>query len=176
MIRGQRLHFLLFQRGADHDSVKRAFADYLDVMAYHDAEEGAYRIAARGWGAEAIAIIGDDATARSAFEVLGRLRDTAGFLQFTYEALDRLRGLLALRLGLLDDANAYFLAGLAMCERERCPIEAGRCHQGLAEVAQRRGDVARASEHLDAAGELFAKHGAKLYLDQVLAKKEIPRA
>jgi hypothetical protein len=28
-------------------------------------------------------------------------------------------------------------------------------------------------EHPDAAGELFAQHGARLYLDQVLAKKEI---
>jgi hypothetical protein len=31
-------------------------------------------------------------------------------------------------------------------------------------------------QHLDAAGELFAKHGAKLYLNQVLAKKEILKA
>ena len=51
------------------------------------------------------------------------------------------------------------------------PIEAGRNHQGLAEVAERRGDLEAAREHLDAAGALFAKHGAKLYLDQVIAKK-----
>ena len=31
-------------------------------------------------------------------------------------------------------------------------------------------------QHLDAAGELFAKNGAKLYLDQVIAKKEILKA
>ena len=31
-------------------------------------------------------------------------------------------------------------------------------------------------EHLDRAGELFSQHGAKLYLDQVLAKKEILKA
>lgn len=61
--------------------------------------------------------------------------------------------------------------------RRRCPIEAGRrCHQGLAEVAERRGDLEGAREHLDVAGELFAKHGTKLYVDQVLAKKEILRA
>jgi len=29
---------------------------------------------------------------------------------------------------------------------------------------------------LTSAGELFSRHGAKLYLDQVLAKKEILRA
>jgi hypothetical protein len=31
-------------------------------------------------------------------------------------------------------------------------------------------------QHLDRAGALFSQHGAKLYLDQVLAKKEILKA
>jgi len=31
-------------------------------------------------------------------------------------------------------------------------------------------------QHLDAAGELFAKRGAKLYLDHVIAKKQILKA
>ncbi len=31
-------------------------------------------------------------------------------------------------------------------------------------------------QHLDAAGELFAEYGAKLYLDQVLAKKQFLKA
>ena len=35
---------------------------------------------------------------------------------------------------------------------------------------------AGAMQPLGAAGELFAKHGAKLYLDQVIAKKEILKA
>ena len=30
--------------------------------------------------------------------------------------------------------------------------------------------------HLDRAGELCSRHGAKLYLEQVLAKKEILKA
>ncbi len=33
-----------------------------------------------------------------------------------------------------------------------------------------------ASQHLDAAAELFSEHGAKRSLDQVLAKKEILKA
>ena len=60
---------------------------------------------------------------------------------------------------------------LAWCERERCPIEAGRCLQGLAEIAHRRGDTAEAMKLLDRAGELFRQHGAKFYLDQVITKK-----
>jgi hypothetical protein len=31
-------------------------------------------------------------------------------------------------------------------------------------------------EYLDAAGELYSRQGAKLYLDQVIAKKQILRA
>jgi len=47
---------------------------------------------------------------------------------------------------------------------------------GLAEVAERRGDLEAAREHLNAAGALFSQHGAKLYLDQVIAKKELLKA
>ena len=31
-------------------------------------------------------------------------------------------------------------------------------------------------EHIDRAGELFSRYGAKLYFDQVLAKKQILKA
>ena len=34
----------------------------------------------------------------------------------------------------------------------------------------------QAMEYLDRAGELFSRHGAKLYRDQVLAKKQILQA
>lgn len=76
----------------------------------------------------------------------------------------------------MDGAAAKYAKGLAWAERERAPLEAARCHQGLAEIAGLRGDHAQAMEHLDAAGELFARYGAKRYLDQVLAKKEILKA
>jgi tetratricopeptide (TPR) repeat protein len=90
--------------------------------------------------------------------------------------LDRLRGLAALHLGLVDEADKWYSRGLEWSKRERCPVEAGRCHQGLAAVAEARGDKALAMQHLDAAGELFAEYGAKLYLDQVLAKKQFLKA
>lgn len=78
--------------------------------------------------------------------------------------------------GLLDDAERRFQSALEWCERERCPVEAGRCLQGLAEVAERRGEQETANEYLDRAAALFSKHGAKLYLDRVLAKKQILKA
>jgi hypothetical protein len=89
---------------------------------------------------------------------------------------DRVRGSLALALDLADEADQSFAEGLEFSSRWNLDIEAGRCHQGLAEVAERRGDHALAMQHLDAAGELFGRHGAKLYLDQVLAKKEFLKA
>ena len=46
--------------------------------------------------------------------------------------------------------------------------------ESVAVIAGARGDLDAASTHLDAAGELFAQHGgARLYLDQVLAKKQL---
>ena len=47
----------------------------------------------------------------------------------------------------------------------------GRNLVGLADVAERRGDRGLALQHLEAAGALFERHGAKLYLDQVRAKQ-----
>ncbi len=55
-------------------------------------------------------------------------------------------------------------------------MEAGRCLQGLGEVAERRGDHAAAMPPLDRAAALFQQHEAALYLRQVLAKKEILKA
>jgi len=48
---------------------------------------------------------------------------------------------------------------------------AGRSYQGLAEVAMRRGNSAEDMQQLDAAPKLFEQYGAKLYFDQVIAKR-----
>ena len=89
---------------------------------------------------------------------------------------DRIRGNLALELDRIDEAEQHFQTGLEWCERERCPVEAGRNLQGLAEIARRRGERGPAFEYLEGAGVLFSRHGTKLYLDQVLAKKAELRA
>jgi len=83
----------------------------------------------------------------------------------------RARASLLLYLDRLEEAEAGFRRALAWCERERCPIEAGRCLQGLAEIAERRGDIPEAMQLLDQAGELFRQHGATFYLDQVIRRK-----
>jgi hypothetical protein len=157
------------------DSEARAeFGEWTEIMAF-----------VRQWeqpGSLSATPVIDDAFSVLADEM--QLTDTASFLEgfpamrgsLLAGAYDQFRGGIALRLSRVDDAEQHFRTGLEWCEREKCPIEAGRCHQGLAEVAARRGDQALAMQYLDAAGELFAKYGAKLYLDQVLAKKEILKA
>ena len=58
----------------------------------------------------------------------------------------------------------------------RRSVEADHSLQGLAEVAERRGAQQQAMEYLGSVGELFSRYGAKLYLDQVLAEKQILKA
>lgn len=90
--------------------------------------------------------------------------------------LDLVRAFLCIRLDRLDEAATHFRAGVEWAEREGCLTEAGRCHQGLADLAERAGDNAVARTHLDTAAEQFAQSGAKLYLEQVIARKEILKA
>ena len=94
----------------------------------------------------------------------------------TVVTLDGLRGALALRLDKVEEAEEWYRIGLEWAERERCPIEQGRCLQGLAEVAERRGQRREQMQNLDRAAALFQRNGAKFYLNQVLKKKEILRA
>jgi hypothetical protein len=123
---------------------------------------------------EAAVKLGTDALLREMYARLAK----QPLLRTTYlGTLDHLRGRLALRLDRpLDEADEHFRTGLEWCERERCPVEAGRNLQGLAEVAERRGDHPMAMKHLDAAGDLFAQYGAKIYLDEVLSNKSVLRA
>jgi tetratricopeptide (TPR) repeat protein len=77
------------------------------------------------------------------------------------------RGAIALRLGLVPHARAQYEAGLAWAERERCPIDAGHCLLGFARAALADADRAAADVHLDRAGAIFERMGARFYLDQV---------
>jgi class 3 adenylate cyclase len=83
----------------------------------------------------------------------------------------RIRGECAVLLGMLDEAEGLFRDALNWCEQESCRIEAGRCLQGLADAAARRGDVTSSLGHLDHAAAYFQQVGARFFLDQVIAKK-----
>ena len=77
------------------------------------------------------------------------------------------RGALALRLGRVDEAQSRFNEGLTLAERERCPIDAARCLEGMARIADRRGENDARAGYLARAAELYAQHGARLYLDRM---------
>lgn len=109
--------------------------------------------------------LGTDAVVREAYESV----TARPMLRFAGESrgLDRVRGTLARRLGLKDEAEEQFQRGLDWAERERCPVEAGRCLLGLARVAHARGASGGASAHLRRSELLLSEHGASLYLAQV---------
>ena len=131
-----------------------------------------------GCGGEALVGLGDEVFAHDIAAFLARFPLLRNFGQSGQVNPDALRGWLALRFDAVDEAEQHFNTGLEWASRPdvRFGVDAGRCHQGLADVAERRGDLEAAREHLDAAGALFAQHGAKLYLDQVLAKKQFLKA
>ena len=87
-------------------------------------------------------------------------------------ALAPARGAVALRLVHVAEAAMLFRDGLAWCERERCAIDAGLCHVGLADVAHARG-VADAESHIAEAGAIFERGGARMWLDRLIAPRSI---
>jgi class 3 adenylate cyclase/Cdc6-like AAA superfamily ATPase len=111
----------------------------------------------------------DDATVRWIYDYHTSFPDMR--LTFDAGSADLLSGHLALRLGLVDEAEQHFRVGLAWCEQEHWPVEQARCLEGLARVAEHRGDIAEERQLLDQAISIFKQHGAKLYLDRVIARK-----
>jgi len=86
-------------------------------------------------------------------------------------ALAPARGAVALKLGLLDAAELAYRSGLEWCERERVPIDGAQCLVGLADVAQQRGDDEVGASHLKHAESIFEEHGARLWLDRLIAPR-----
>ncbi len=131
---------------------------------------------ARGWLAESFCYtaffvleMGDDDFWRQVWEEVRRWKLRSG--PWSGLGVDPGRGLVALRLGLVDEARQAFEDGLAWAEREGCPVEAGRNLQGLAAVAERLGDLPAALACLDRAAVPFERYGTKFYLNQVTAKR-----
>ena len=112
---------------------------------------------------EALPALGDEAAVSEAYAAFGALAHVH-LDYWSMRSFDRLRGALALRLDRVDEADAHYRTGLAWTERERCPVEQGRCLEGLAEVALRRVRTDEARQYFDQAAALFETHGAMFYL------------
>ncbi len=119
---------------------------------------------------ECLPALGDESLIQALYEELVEWK-ILRYSPADARGLDHIRGALALRLERIDEAEAWYRTGLEWSEREGCPVEAGRCLHGLAEVAERRGQTREALQHLDRAIALFQQHGARLYLDRALALK-----
>jgi hypothetical protein len=121
---------------------------------------------------QALVALGDKETVQTVYRQLQHW-STLRYSPFLAQGADHLRGNLALRLGLTDEAEHHFRTGLVWGEREQVPVEQGRCLQGLAEIAVQRADHATALQFFDRAATLFQRYGLALYLQQVLAKKDL---
>jgi predicted ATPase/DNA-binding CsgD family transcriptional regulator len=136
-------------------------------------EELVPRIHVDTWGellaAPALIALGSDEAIHAMYE---RYSARPGMRATSTGSVDRIRGQLALRLGLVDEAAEWFRFGLEWCERERCPVEAGLCLLGVANVAEHRGNHAEAITLFDRASALFSQYGAKGYLDRAIAARE----
>jgi hypothetical protein len=53
--------------------------------------------------------------------------------------IDRVRGAVCARLGLLEEAELHYRAGAAWAATQRCPLDEAQCLRGLAEVTAARG-------------------------------------
>jgi class 3 adenylate cyclase len=119
---------------------------------------------------ECLPALGDEALVRSVYDELTEWKSLR-YSPPDARGLDHIRGALALRLERVDDAETWYRTGLEWAKRERCPVEQGRCLQGLAEVADRRHRKGEALRLLDEASVLFEAHGAKLYLDRAITAR-----
>ncbi len=175
LIHGMRAR--VFANAGQHD---RARQELGDLRAAWDADDNTalhegVALNSFGLGAldDALTHIADNTLLRAvdAYRLGDPVAPQMNYQGFFGRTMQRIYGDVALHLDRLEDAETLYRADLAWCERERCPVEAGRCLQGLADVAERRGDRAEALQLLDRAAALFQQHGAKLYLDRVITKK-----
>jgi DNA-binding CsgD family transcriptional regulator len=131
---------------------------------------GGMRQGSFGLLAVAMADLGDDETVAAAYAEVcawpsSRCSAYAG------RGLDALRGDYALRLGLMEEAEAWFETGLEWSRSERCPADEGRCLQGLAEAALRTGARRRALQLFAEAEASFQTCGAEFLRQQVAARR-----
>ena len=137
-VRGGRARALL--NTGDRNGAQTEFDAWVEVFKL--LPEGPGHIAQIAIIDECLPALGDDAPVAEAYEEASA-RSHWRFAALQGRNLDHIRGALALRLGRIGEAEEWYRTGLEWSERERCPVEQGRCLQGLAEVAEQRGSVRR---------------------------------
>lgn len=89
---------------------------------------------------ECILALGDEESLRRIWRAhVENDEGTPVFSTLQGRAMGPLIGGIALKLGMLTEAEQAYRDGLALCERERLPMDAAACREGLAAVAAARG-------------------------------------
>jgi len=126
---------LLFRAGKE-DAARQALGAWAEVRGRYDAHD--YCIESPALLECAIALA-DDALLRAIHAAFAqqdrRVRAPLRYSTLQGRAVDPVRGAVALKLGLVDEAERHYRDGLAWCERERCERDAALCRAGLARIA-----------------------------------------
>jgi DNA-binding CsgD family transcriptional regulator len=156
---------------AGHEDQARKYLEECSKWLAQGTVRPHFRISAIAALDECLPALGEESLIQALYEELNEWK-ILRYAPSDARGLDHIRGALALRLERVDEAEAWYRTGLQWAQRERCPVEAGRCLQGMAEVAGRRRRKGEALRLLDEASVLFEAHGAKLYLDRANAARD----
>jgi hypothetical protein len=93
-------------------------------------------------------------------------------LPFSCGGVDVVRGMIALHIDRVDEAERHYRTGLEWAEREGCPVEVGRNLHGLAQVSARHGNEAEARQQLERAIGILEQYDSKVFLGRALETKK----
>jgi len=160
---------VLFNLG-DHVAARAALTSWRETLPPPSAL-GWWRMRALGLVDECLPALGETVLVEEQYQEAVTWTPVRVASDYAARGMDHILGALALRLERLDEASRHYRTGLAWAERERCPVEQGRCLEGLAEVAIRRGRKDEAREDWDGAAALFEQHGAVFYRRRLQARR-----
>lgn len=101
--------------------------------------------------------------------VLSRLTALSGFRLGSLSGwgMDHIRGRIAAKLDRLEEAAAWYAAGLAWATQERIPVEAALCLEGLAALAASRGEPQAAEPLFTQAIDLYNQADAPHFVERL---------
>jgi tetratricopeptide (TPR) repeat protein len=156
----------------DHGAARAALATWAETRPPLSSPLP-WRMQALGIVDECLPVVGDTALVEQLYTEAATGAPVRVAIAFAARGMDHILGALALRLGRVDAAEQHYQTGLEWSEQERCPVEQGRCLEGLAEVTLRRGQAVQAQAYFERAGTLFEAHGAVFYLKRLQARRAV---
>ena len=129
---------VLFHAGKA-DAARRALEAWAEVRRQYDDEEYCHESPALF---DCLVTLGNEQLVQAVHKAFDRrdhrVQSTLRFSTLQGRAVAPTRGAVALKLGLVDDAERQYQEGLAWCTQENCERDAALCRVGLARVASAR--------------------------------------